>query len=76
MGDCLLWAVFLKLRSSTHFVLLFPRKKLYINFDRNGFGYILSDFFSQTHLVTLLSGIVKKVNENQKIRQNFHFSSS
>jgi hypothetical protein len=32
-------------RNSPYFLLLFPRKKLCINFDKNRLGYILGDFF-------------------------------
>jgi hypothetical protein len=31
----------------------FPRETSYVCFDKNGLGYTLGDFFSQTHLVTL-----------------------
>jgi hypothetical protein len=40
--------------------LLFRRKKLCINFDKNGLGYILGDF-SQSHLVTLAASINKNL---------------
>jgi hypothetical protein len=36
-------------------VLLFCREHVMHYFDKNVFGYIFGDYFSQTHLVTLLS---------------------
>jgi hypothetical protein len=35
-------------KSSTHFVPLIPRLRLYINIDKNGLGYILDDFFTNS----------------------------
>jgi hypothetical protein len=40
---------FLNFRTSPHFLLLFPPKYiLCINFDKNGLGYILGDFFTNS----------------------------
>jgi hypothetical protein len=50
LGVCSLLGIFLKISTS------FSQKALCINLDKNGLGDILGDFFSQNHLVTLLSG--------------------
>jgi hypothetical protein len=38
----------LVITSSPNFGLLFPRKKLYINLDKNGLGYILGNCFTNS----------------------------
>jgi hypothetical protein len=49
MGDCLLWAVFLKIAKITYiFGYFFRRLRLCINNDKNVWGYILGDFRSNS----------------------------
>jgi hypothetical protein len=52
LGDRLLWTVLRNLQKQPKFLgYFFPRKKLLVNFDKNGLGHTLGDF-SQTHPVT------------------------
>jgi hypothetical protein len=53
LDGCLRWAVFFNWRSSPNFWDTFFHGKSDEHFYKNGLGYILGDFFSQTHLVTL-----------------------
>jgi hypothetical protein len=52
MGDCLLWAVLMKIIEVVHiFLQLFPyvsSEYVLCNFDKNGLGYILGDFFTNS----------------------------
>jgi hypothetical protein len=49
VGNCLLWEASLKLHKKTKCWGNFsPRKKLCINFDNNGLGYILGGFFTDS----------------------------
>jgi hypothetical protein len=55
LGDRLLWEVLLKITKVADILgNCCPQIWLCNNFGKNGLGYILGDFFSQPHLVTLL----------------------
>jgi hypothetical protein len=54
LGDCFLWEFFLKIAEiAKKFCTPFDGKRCMLILTKNGLGYSLGDFFSQTHLVTL-----------------------
>jgi hypothetical protein len=54
IGRLLTLDSFQKVQDTQTCGLLSPPKKIHFNFDKNGLGYILGDFFSQTNLVALI----------------------
>jgi hypothetical protein len=64
MGDCLLFRYFENYRSSPYFWLLFPRLRLYINFDKKMNWASFWAIFSQINPVTLLTSADSEVSQN------------